>query len=261
MRWSWGRAVAMAMVAAAVSLVPARAQEQKQVDLVITGDQAQKKTVFQSLSQFSSYGATGGLMKVFGGDLGKDAQIRPVMQGVLRYRFSEIWVGTGEFGFGWNSFKDQGDTVLTFNFGTLGAARRIAQRYGLDVRAAAGAGFYRWNYKHKGKSLRDSHIVNDPFEGPTDLGTQRFYRGIAPGGYLGLEAERRLTRHVTLITLLQAHYVLTADRDLYRYLFDSNHALLSWRLGANYHFSPYEGILWERKGQKKIRLESGRETR
>jgi hypothetical protein len=236
----------MGCLAAAVSFLPARAQEQKQVDITITGDEAQKKTVFQSLSEFGSYGASGGLMKVMGGDLGPDSRLRPVMQGVFRYRFSERWVGTTEFGFGWNAFKDQGDSVLTFHFGTLGAARKISERFGMEVRAGAGAGFYRWNYKFKGKSLRDPE-------------TQRFYRGIAPGGYLALEGERRLTRHVTLLTVLQGHYVATSDSELFRSRFDRNHAIVSWRLGANYHFSPYEGILWERKGPKKIRLESGKE--
>jgi hypothetical protein len=245
MRWFRGFAVAMTCLAAVVSFLPARAQEQKQVDITITGEQAQKKSVFQSLSEFGSYGGAAGVMKVLGGDLGPDSQARPVLQSVFRYRFNEAWVGTTEFGFGWNSFRDQGDSVLTFHFGTLGAARRISERFGFEVRAAAGAGFYRWNYKFKGKSLRDPE-------------TQRFYRGIAPGGYLGLEGERRITRHVTLLTVLQGHYVTTSDQELFHSLFDRNHAIMSWRLGANYHFSPYEGILWERKTKRTIRLTSGK---
>jgi hypothetical protein len=246
MRWIRGSAVAMAALAAAVLFLPALAQEQKKVDITITGETAQKKTVFQSLNQFGSYGGSFGMMKLIGGDLGPDAQARPVLQGIFRYRFSDLWVGTAEFGFGWNALQDQGDSVVTFHFGTLGAARRVYQRFGVDVRAGAGAGFYRWNYKFKGKSLRDDH-------------TQRLYRGVAPGGYLGFEAERRIARHVTLLLQLQDHYVATADSDQFASLFDQNHQILSFRLGANYHFSPYEGILWERKKAGKIRLESGKE--
>ena len=246
MRWFRGSAVAMAALAAAVLFLPARAQEQKKVDITITGETAQKKTVFQSLNQFGSYGFSAGMMKLIGGDLGADAQSRPIMQSIFRYRFSDLWVATAEFGFGWNSFQDQGDSVVTVHFGTIGAARRIYQRFGVDVRAGAGAGFYRWNYKFKGKSLRDGF-------------TQRHYRGVAPGGYLGLEGERRVARHVTLLLQLQGHYLATADSEQFASVFDQNHEVLSLRLGANYHFSPYEGILWERKGAKKIRLESGRE--
>jgi hypothetical protein len=178
------------------------------------------------------------------------------MQAVFRYRFSENWIGTGEFGFGWNAME--GDTVVTMSFGTLGVARRIGTLLGMDLRASGGAGMYRWNHKYSGNSLRDSHIVQTD-GGPVDLGTQRFYRGISPGGYLGLETERRLTRYVTFIAMLQGHYVFTADEEKFNYLFDQNHVMTTLRIGASYHFSPYQGILWERSGDKKIRLESGRE--
>ena len=43
-------------------------------------------------------------------DASKDAFVRPSMQGVFRYRFNDNWVGVGEFGFGWNAYKDKGDT-------------------------------------------------------------------------------------------------------------------------------------------------------
>jgi hypothetical protein len=257
MKWSLGVAAA-AVVAVAALVVPARAQE-RPGDILVNEAKKPRASVFPSLSQFSGYGMSTGYMKVMGGDLGKKTQAKPVMQMLFRYRFSETWIGVGEFGFGWNSFKDAGDTVLTFNFGTLGAARRVGHIYGSDLRASAGLGFYRFNYKFNGQSLRDSRgpLVGGVYE----PGTQRFYRGIAPGGYIGLEDEYRLTRHVTLLGLLQQHYVLTADKDRFNSIFDKNYAILSFRLGVTFHFSPYEGILWEGKKVKKIRLESGKEGR
>jgi hypothetical protein len=235
-------AVAVAAVLAVVG--PARAQVQPS-DIVVNEVRKSRAAEFPSLARFSGYGFTTGMTKVFGGELGKNTQVKPILQTVFRYRLNDTWTGTGEFAFAWNSFKDRGDTVLTFTFGTLGAARKIGIAFGTDLRATGGLGFYRWNYKYKGRSLRDP-------------GTQRFYRGISPGGYLGLESEYRLTRHVTLLGLLQQHFVLTADKGKFNSLFDENHPLLSLRFGVAYHFSPDEGILWEGKRVKKIRLESGK---
>jgi hypothetical protein len=249
-------AVAVAAVLAVV--VPARAQVQPG-DIVVNEARRPRAAEFPSLARFSGYGFTAGTTKVFGGELGKNTQAKPILQTVFRYRFNDTWTGTGEFAFGWNSFKDRGDTVVTFTFGTLGAARKIGSALGTDLRATGGLGFYRWNYKYKGQSVRDSDrlLAN----GVIQPGTQHFYRGISPGGYLGLEAEYRLTRHVTLLGLLQQHYVLTADTSKYNFLFDENHALLNLRFGVTYHFSPDEGILWEGKKVNKIRLESGKEAR
>jgi hypothetical protein len=253
----------IAAVLAAASALGGVARAQDPVaanssDIAVDETRKSPAVNFPSLNQFSSYGFSTGLMKVQGGDLGKNAQVKPVLQAVFRYRFNDTWTGVGEFGFGWNSFKDQGDTVLAFNFGTLGAARSIGRHLGTEMRAAGGVGFYRWNYKYKGNSLRDSEgrLVG----GVPGPGTQRFYRGIDPGLYVGLESEYRLTRHVTLLGILQQHYVFTADKEKFNRLFDENHGILSFRLGANFHFSPYEGILWTRNTQQKIRLESGRET-
>jgi hypothetical protein len=241
----WWRASSWAAVLLLAASAVVQAQDAPPLDVRVQEEDA-GQTVFESLRDFSSFGASVGFLKLFGGDLGADSKTRPVLQGVFRYRFSESWVGMGEFGFGWSAFEAKGDTVLTFNFGTLGTARRVAGFFGSDVRLGAGAGFYRWNYKYHGHSVRDDE-------------TFRFYRGIVPGGYLGLESEVRVTRHVTLVGLLQHHFVFTGDGDKFQSLFDQDHRFLSFRLGANYHFSPYQGILWERKGQQNIRLESGQE--
>jgi hypothetical protein len=237
-------------------VIPVRAQEQPG-DIRVNETGKPRVSEFPSLTRFSSYGFSSGIFKVFGGDLGKNTEVKPVLQAIFRYRFSDKWIGTSEFAFGWNSFQGGGDTVLTFTVGTLGAARTFGSVLGADLRATGGIGVYRWNYKFDGQSLRDRDRDLGP--GVIARGTQAFYRGASPGGYLGLESEYRLTRHVTALGLLQQHYVLTADKKKFHSLFNKNHAILSLRLGVTYHFSPDEGILWEGKKVKKIRLQSGKE--
>ncbi len=251
MRWTSLVRVAAAVAAVAVFALPAFSQGRAS-DFYVDEDAERAPRVFQPLRDFSAMGASMGVMKVFGGDLGERARISGIGQSIFRYRFNENWVGTGEFGFGWNSFEAGRDTVLAFTFGTLGAARKIGSPASIEMRLGFGAGLYRWNYKYDGRSIRD-RTPGEP--------THQFYRAIDFGGYVGLESERRLTRHVTLLAMLQHHYVMTADKDRFRSLFDKNHSFMSFRLGAAYHFSPYEGMLWERTGRTRIRLESGREGR
>ncbi len=256
MRWSKPFRVVAPLAALVLSFVPARSQ-QLPADITIV-DENQQKSAYQSLKDFSSYGASFGVVKIMGGDMGQGA-IRPLMQGVFRYRFSDRWIGVGEFGYGWNAYGSSKNTqtqpVLAITYGTLGAARRFSTFLGTDLRSAAGLGFYRWDYKSHGASILDSYR-NSSGE---VVGTQRPYRGMSPGGYIGLEGERRIARHVTVVGLLQQHYILTKDSEKFSRLFDSNHPMLGVRIGVNYHFSPNEGILWERKGTKKLRLESGKD--
>jgi hypothetical protein len=245
------------LVLAAITAGLAWSQGTTPPDLTVDETKHQRPA-FPSLKDFGSFGFSAGYMKVFGGDLGKDSRPRPIMQGVFRYRFSDKWIGLGEFGFGWNSFKARGDTVLTFTFGTLGVARRVGVHFSTDFRVMGGAGFYRWNYKYHGGSLRDRFPITLPDGTPSYGGSQLFYKGMAPGGYLGLEGERRIARHVTLTGTLQQHHVFTSDNKFAR-VFNKDYSFLSFRIGANYHFSPTEGILWERKASNTIRLESGKE--
>lgn len=236
---------------------PGRAWSQETPSDLRVDETKHKSPILPSLRQFGSFGPSLGMMKVLGGDLGSQSQANPVMQGVFRYRFSDNWIGEGEFGFGWNNFKSQGDTVLAFTFGTLGAMRRFAHRFDTDFRGGAGAGMYRWDYKYHGKALRDRFRAGGPDSLPTYGGSELLYKGFVPGGFLGLEAERRMARHVTLTLALQQHMVFTSNSKFLR-LFNRNYSFTSFRIGANYHFSPTEGILWERKQNRVIRLESGK---
>jgi hypothetical protein len=256
MRWTKAVPWVAALVLAGIAAGSAWSQGTPP-DLTVDETKHQRPA-FPSLKDFGSFGFSAGLMKVFGGDLGSSSKTRPIMQGDFRYRFSDDWIGLGNFGFGWNSFEAQGDTVLTFSFGTLGVARRVATHYLTDFRVMAGGGAYRWNYKYHGYSLRDRYPIENPDGSTSYGGSQLLYKGMDPGGYLGFEGERRIARHVTLTGTLQQHFVFTADSK-YDRNFDTNYSFLSFRIGANYHFSPTEGIMWERKASNTIRLESGKE--
>lgn len=198
---------------------------------------------YDPLSGFTGYGANVGLIRLYGSDVTDGAKVRPILQATFKYRFSEDWIGIGDFGFAWNAFKARKDTVLTVNFGTLGLLREFSGFKGLTWRAGGGLGMYRWNYKNNGKSVRDT-------------GTQQFYRGFVPGIELGFEAEQRMSRHVTLTGSVQNHYIFAGD-DKFDSLFNSNFSAIGFRIGAHYHFSPYEGILWEKKEDNRIRMTSG----
>ncbi|MBD3163112.1 MAG: hypothetical protein GF346_11820 [Candidatus Eisenbacteria bacterium] len=202
--------------------------------------------VFQSLAQFGSFGASaGGMLFLADEDASDGARVRPTLQGTFRYRFNADWVGVGDFGFGWNAFESRGDTVLTVHSGTLGIYRHVSQLFGFDWKVGTGGGLYRWNYKFEGKSVRDPE-------------TQLPLRDFGFGVFGGLEVERRLSRHVTVIWTNRIHQLFTENKDDYPTLLGGNDRYVSSRIGVSYHFSPYEGILWERQEKRVIRLESGR---
>jgi|GEM_PF-4431235 len=204
------------------------------------------KAVFQSLKTFGSFGMnTGGMLFVLDKDARSKAKIRPSIQSVFRYRFSDDLIGVAEFGFGWNAYKDRGDTVLAVTSGTMGLYKHFSDAIGLDWKYGGGAGLYRWNYKFSGHSMRDPQ-------------SYLFYRGFVPGLFAGVEAERRLTAHVTLLATEQNHFLFSANKSDHPTMFSGNDAFVTIRLGVNYHFSPNEGILWEKKVSRKIRLTSGK---
>jgi hypothetical protein len=241
--WAAGTRVLPLVLGVALGLTRDAAAQSSPTDIFVA-DETVKEEVFEPLRGFTGYGMTVGIIRIHGAEVAEGAQIRPVLQGDFRYRFSDHWIGKGEFGFGWNGFEARQDTVLAVTYGTLGAEREFRNLLGMTFRLGAGGGMYRWNYKADGKSVRD------PI-------THRFYRGFVPGGYLGLEGERRLTRHVTTTVALQNHYILTAS-DRFERLFDENIGAWTARLGVHYHFSPYEGIIWERKANRKIQMTSGK---
>ncbi len=202
--------------------------------------------LFQSLRQFGSFGANvGGMLFLSDQDASDGALVRPSLQTAFRYRFNESWVGVAEFGFGWNAFDAKGDTVLTVTSGTLGLYRHLSDALSFDWKIGSGAGFYRQNYKFNGRSIRDPE-------------TQLHIRSIDPGLFLGLEVERRMAKHVTLLATGQYHFLFSSHKDDFPTLLGGNDSFVTTRIGVNYHFSPYEGILWERQQKRVIRLKSGK---
>jgi hypothetical protein len=208
-----------------------------------------KRSAFQSLKEFGSFGASLGLMSFIADeDASKDALVRPTLSTVFRYKFSEKWVGVGEFGFGWNAYKDRADTVMSVYSMAIGAFRHVGRPLGLDLRVGGGGGFYRWQYK-------DTATIAEPVRDPQ---TELEYKGFDPGLFAGLEAEHRLSTHVTLLGQTQLNYLFSKNEEDFPTQFGSNDAFFQIRLGVNYHFSPYEGILWERKTKRTIKLTSGK---
>lgn len=212
-------------------------------DIFVDEDSVEEEEEYESLVGFTGYGASLGGIKFFGPSGVDGSKTKFVLQGNFRYRFGERWIGSGEFGFGWNSFEARGDTVLAVNFGSLSLLREFSGYQGMTWRVGGGAGLYGWNYKFDGKSIRDR-------------GSQQFYNGFDPGLVLTMEAERRIGAHTTLSAALQDHYIFSAD-DKFDDLFDSNLNALIFRLGIHFHFSPYEGILWEGEDDLGGRLGSG----
>lgn len=211
-----------------------------------TDDGSTPKRVFQSLRQFGSFGVqVGGMRFLADSDASDGALVRPSLQGVFRYRFNENWVGVGEFGFGWGAFKDRGDTVLAVTSGTIGAYRHLSSVLDFDTKIGAGLGVYRWNYKIKGKSVRDPE-------------SQLHLKDTNLGLFTGVEFERRISKHTTFLFTNQFHFLFSSNKDEFPALLGGSDAFYSFRFGVNYHFSPYEGILWERETKRVIRLESGK---
>jgi len=207
---------------------------------------APSKSMYQSLKSYGSFGMSAGLMRfVADQDARVDAMVRPSLQGVFRYRFSDDVIGVAEFGFGWNAYKDRGDTVLAVTSGTFGLYKHFADAIGFDWRYGGGLGIYRWNYKFNGRSIRD-------------LQSNLFYVGFAPGIFAGFEAEHRLTAHAAVLLTEQNHFLFSSSKSDHPTMFGGNDAFMTVRIGVNYHFSPNEGILWEKKVSRKIRLTSGK---
>ena len=229
-----------------VGAAEAVAQERSVPSEPVAEEASTPTKVFQSLRTFGSFGANLGWMRFLSDeDASGGALVRPSMQAAFRYRFSEAWVGVGEFGFGYNAYEDKGDTVLTVTSGTLGLYRHLSNALNFDWKLGFGAGYYAWNYKFKGESVRDPE-------------SQLRLRGSAPGFFTGLEVERRITKHVTFLMTNQYHFLFSANEDDFPTLLGGNDSFFAMRFGVNYHFSPTEGILWEREQRRVIRLESGK---
>ena len=194
------------------------------------------------LNGLASFGAGGGLMRwVADSDAakynGNAAQIRPIGKAVFRYRFNTTWLGTVEAGYGWNGYPNTGDATLVVIPLTLGVERRVGNLSSITTSLAGGAGMYIWGFRQGGQFLRD----------PV---TSERLQATSPGAYLGGTGEFHVSTHVTSTIHLNVHYILStgAIEDRYPTAFGGDDVFIELRMGLNYYFSPYQGLIWEPSG-------------
>jgi hypothetical protein len=65
-----------------------------------------------------------------------------------------------------------------------------------------------------------------------------------PGVYAGVAAEKYLAGHVTVAVHTCAHYIHSIHGDDFPGRMGGDDVFLDLRIGLNYYFSPYEGLIW-----------------
>ncbi|MCK4412331.1 MAG: hypothetical protein KAY32_02180 [Candidatus Eisenbacteria sp.] len=189
------------------------------------------------LDNFGSFGISVGAMRwLADADArefeGSTAQIRPMVKGVFRYRFNEAWLGTIEAGYGWNGYADSGDLTTVVIPVTVGMERRLRELWGATTSLAFGGGVYVWGQRRDGEFLRDP-------------ATSKRLQATDPGAYLGGVSEFHVSDHVTCTTHLTVHYIYSTHADDYPTLLGDDDIFTDLRIGLNYYFSPYEGLVWD----------------
>jgi opacity protein-like surface antigen len=200
--------------------------------LISTTAGVQGQAISRSLDGFASFGGSVGFMKwLFDVDVAEQARVRPILQGVFRYRFNRDWVLVGESGFGWNDYPEPKNAVTVVFPTTFGLLRRITDLGGVAWYGSFGAGIYFWDHKQRGKTFRD------PW-------TDNFQKGFEPGFYLGVEGEYQFARQMTVTLTFQNHYMFSTHKDELPAAFGDDDDFLSLRLGVHFHWSPERGIIW-----------------
>lgn len=192
---------------------------------------AHSQAVSPSLDGFASFGGSLGFMKwIFDVDVADGSQVKPMLQGVFRYRFSRNYVLVAESGFGWNDYENPKDSVTTVFPTTFGLLRRVREPLGVAIYLGGGAGFYYWDHKDKGKTFRD------PW-------TEYKQKGFEPGLFLTLEGERQISRQITMTLTVQNHYMISIHGDELPAAFGEDDDFVSFRIGVHFHWSPTRGII------------------
>jgi hypothetical protein len=162
---------------------------------------------------------------------GYSAQIRPIGKAVFRYRPNSTWTISVETGYGWNSYAESDNLITWVVPTTVGLERRLGDTWGSTTALAFGAGFYVWGQR------RDGNCLQDPV-------THKDLNATDPGAYLGLATESHLTPHVTFLGQIDLHFIYSTHKDDFTGRLGGNDLFLDLRLGVNYYFSPYEGLVW-----------------
>ncbi|MBD3235608.1 MAG: hypothetical protein GF330_02760 [Candidatus Eisenbacteria bacterium] len=192
--------------------------------------------VGSELSEKGSFGFSLGAMRWFADEdaaewQGHPVQIRLIGKAVFRYRANLDWVVSVETGFGWNSYAESDDLVTWVIPTTVGLERRVGELWGATTYLAGGAGFYVWGRRRDGDYLRD----------PV---TFKALHATDPGLYVGLTAESPLTQYVTVTAQTSLHFIYSAHADDFEGELGGSDLFADLRLGVNYYFSPYEGLIW-----------------
>lgn len=162
---------------------------------------------------------------------GHPAQIRPIGKAVFRYRVNASWVVSIETGFGWNSYAESDDLVTWVIPTTVGAERRLGELWGATTYLAVGGGFYVWGRRRGGEFLLDSV-------------THKSLHATDPGIYAGFTAESPLTKYVTVMAQTALHFIYSAHAGDFEGELGGSDLFVDLRIGVNYYFSPYEGLIW-----------------
>jgi hypothetical protein len=204
--------------------------------LLLTMPLAARAGIGSELTEKGSFGLSVGMMRWLEDEdaaewEGHPAQIRPIAKAVFRYRANDTWVLSVETGFGWNSYAESDDLVTWVIPTTIGFERRIGDLWGAATSVAAGGGFYVWARRRDGNYLRDPITFNA-------------LHATDPGVYLGFTAEDGLTEYVTVMAQTQLHFIYSAHASDFEGELGGSDLFLDLRIGVNYYFSPYEGLIW-----------------
>lgn len=160
---------------------------------------------------------------------GGTAQIRPIGKMVFRYRFSGIWVLSVETGYGWNSYPDSDDLVLSVIPATVGLERRIGEISAATASLCFGAGVYVWAQRRGGEFLIDAETYKD-------------YHAADPGAYAGLAGEFHVSDHVTVMTQLTGNFIYSAHSNDFKDRLGGDHVFVDLRIGVNCYFCTSRGL-------------------
>jgi len=188
------------------------------------------------LNSLASFGVAGGVMQWLADDDarsfdGQSAQMRPMAKAVFRYRFNTDWLGAIEAGYGWNGYAESGDLTLVVIPLTIGVERRVAELWTMTTSLTAGTGIYVWGLRRDGEFLRDPE-------------TSEERQATDPGVYLGASGEFHVSSHVTSTIHWNWHYILSTHADDFPSALGGDDLFTELRIGLNYYFSPYEGLIW-----------------
>jgi hypothetical protein len=178
-----------------------------------------------------SLGAALGLMRwVADDETSRDAQFRPILNGVFRYAFTPALEAQIQSGAGWGAYTLRGDTVTVVIPTTIGINYRFNPAARTVFRAGGGGGMYIWRVQQKGKVSQYISPAGDPAQIVEDR------EGADIGAYGEIGLDRFMNEHVTVSADLAYHQIFSSNERLTDG-FKDNDAFVAARVGVHYYFS------------------------